>query len=493
MLIIFKGTTLAMDNKETNNNDNGNNGNNRRTPYRGNRNNKHRNSGNRRYPPRKQSYQLETLSDVIMYPFHLIYQITKREVSGGIALVLATIAALWMANSVYGHQYTELLHLHISFAFGGWHFEQSLQHFVNDALMAIFFLLVGLEIKHEFKEGELSSFNQALLPFVAAFFGMLVPALIYTSFNIADSTHMRGWAIPSATDIAFAIGVMALLGKRVPSSLKILLIAIAVIDDLGAILVIALFYNTGLDYNALLLAVGIFLVMLFLNKRGVTLLTPYVILGFFLWVVIFRSGIHATIAGVLTAMAVPLHSNPNSYSRRSPLKALEQNISPWVNFMILPIFAFMNAGVNFADMAGADSVLDHSVTLGILFGLFVGKQLGIFSAVFAMVRIGLSPMPQGTRWPQIYAMAALCGIGFTMSLFIGALAFPSGDYDTQVRAGVFLASVLSAVFGYVLLYFYSQRSPAGSDAQEGNQRRQNYSGGKRHYSQQRSRRNNNRQ
>ncbi|MCH9852984.1 MAG: Na+/H+ antiporter NhaA [Alphaproteobacteria bacterium] len=401
-----------------------------------------------------------------MYPFHLLYRLMKKEVSGGACLVLATVLALWMANSAYGDQYANFVHIHIGLAFGDWHFDKSIQHFVNDALMAIFFLLVGLEIKREFKEGHLSSFDSALLPFVAAIFGMAVPALIYISLNSGDPVGMRGWAIPAATDIAFAIGIMALLGKRVPISLKVLLVAIAVIDDLGAILVIALFYNTGLNYEALSIALGVFLVMLFLNRRGVHFLTPYMMLGFILWIFVFLSGIHATLAGVLTALAVPLYPNSGTRSRKSPLRSLEHAIAPWVNFTILPIFAFMNAGVNFGSMAGEENVLMQPIALGILLGLFFGKQIGIFTSVFLMVRLRISPMPSGTGWTHIYAMSALCGIGFTMSLFIGALAYPSGDYDAQVRAGVFVASLVSAVFGYVLLFTRSKGTIAAGDRAE---------------------------
>ncbi|MCH9843982.1 MAG: Na+/H+ antiporter NhaA [Alphaproteobacteria bacterium] len=409
-----------------------------------------------------------------MYPFHLLYRLMKKEVSGGVFLVIGTVLALWMANSAYGDLYAEFVHIHIGFTFGDFHFDKSIQHFVNDALMAIFFLLVGLEIKREFKEGHLSSFDSALLPFIAAFFGMVVPALIYVSLNSGDPIGMRGWAIPAATDIAFAIGIMALLGKRVPISLKVLLVAIAVIDDLGAILVIALFYNTGLNYEALFIAFGIFLVMLLLNRRGVHFLTPYVLLGILLWVFVFKSGIHATLAGVMTALAVPLNA---PQARYSPLKKLEHAIAPWVNFTILPIFAFMNAGVDFSSMSGEGNVLTQPIALGILLGLFFGKQIGIFTSVFLMVRFRISPMPAGTGWTHIYAMSALCGIGFTMSLFIGALAYPSGDFDAQVRAGVFIASLASAIFGYFLLF--TRKAPA--DAGDGERRersrapRRNYS------------------
>ena len=489
---------------DNNGNDGGDNGDNNgrnnsgRNSYRGRRNNnrnyRNNNNSGRRYQNYNQPYRLQTLPDFIMYPFHMLYQLMKKEVSGGVFLVIGTIAALWMANSAYGDQYANLVHIHIGFALGNLHFDQSIQHFVNDALMAIFFLLVGLEIKREFKDGHLSSFDSALLPFVAAIFGMAVPALIYVAINSGDAVNMRGWAIPAATDIAFAIGIMALLGKRVPISLKVLLVAIAVIDDLGAILVIAFFYNTGLNYEALFIAFGVFLVMLMLNRRGVHFLTPYVVLGFILWIFVFRSGIHATLAGVMTALAVPLNA---PQARYSPLKKLEHAIAPWVNFIILPIFAFMNAGVDFSSMTGEGNVLMQPIALGILLGLFFGKQIGIFTSVFLMVRFRISPMPAGASWAHIYAMSALCGIGFTMSLFIGALAFPSGDFDAQVRAGVFVASLVSAVFGYVLLFTRKSAKDAGGDRGERNRApRRNYSnsdsgnggsGGNRRNYQQRSR------
>ncbi len=428
-------------------------------PRNNNRNNNYskQSSGRRYYQPPK--YKIETLPDVIMYPFHIGYKFMKKEIAGGLMLVLAAIFALWMANSAYAESYASLLHVHLSVAFGSWHAEAGLQHFVNDALMAVFFLLVGLEIKYEFKEGELASRAQAILPFVAAICGMAVPALFYIAINAGDPSALRGWAIPAATDIAFAIGIIALLGKRAPTSLKVLLVAIAVIDDLGAILVIAIFYNNGLDYNALLIALGIFLVMLFMNRRGIALLTPYMVLGLLLWIVIFRSGIHATLAGVLTALTIPLHPGPHSRSRRSPLKALEHNISPWVNFTILPIFAFMNAGVSLDGMMGADSSMMKPISLGIICGLFFGKQIGIFSAIYGMYKLKLASLPAGANWLQVYAMATLCGIGFTMSLFIGGLAFPGGEADAQVRIGVFTASVASALFGYIIFFVVSKRNP----------------------------------
>ncbi len=410
-------------------------------------------------------YRTETLSDLIMYPFHKMHRFMLKEISGGIFLVVASLLAIWASNSGFAQAYEKLLHLNLGLNLGSLSFELGLQHFVNDALMVVFFLLVGLEIKREFVDGELSSRKQASLPLAAAVCGMAVPALIYVMFNFGDSTALRGWAIPSATDIAFAIGIMALLGKRAPFSLKVLLVAIAVIDDLGAILVIAIFYAEGLDYQLLLLAGGILLVLLFLNKRGVSNLTPYMFFGFLLWIVVLKSGIHATLAGVLTALTIPLYVKGDR--RRSPLKKLEHSISPWVTFIILPIFGFTNAGISFAGMGSIGDLFASPITLGILLGLVVGKQLGIFSAIFVMVKLGLGAMPRDTHWGHIYAMSILCGIGFTMSLFIGSLAFVDGSVDIEVRIGVFVGSLISAFAGYVLLMVFSQ----GEEHRQGTVRR----------------------
>ncbi len=320
---------------------------------------------------------------------------------------------------------------------------------INDGMMAIFFFLVGLEIKREFLEGELSSRDRALLPALAALGGMVAPALIYFFLNQDNPELVRGWAIPAATDIAFALGILGLLGSRAPVSLKILLTAIAIIDDLGAILIIALFYTPEVYIIPLGFALAAFIGLMALNRARVSSVTPYTLLGFILWFAVLKSGIHATLAGVITAFFIPLRCPQNP--KYSPLKRLEHDLHPWVAFLVLPIFAFANAGVSFQGMTWDD--VFNPVTLGIAKGLFFGKQIGIFAILFIVIKLRLSPMPKNTNWIQLYAVSLLCGIGFTMSLFIGELAFDTRDQAAAVRMGVIIGSLGSAALGYALLRF----------------------------------------
>jgi len=327
---------------------------------------------------------------------------------------------------------------------------------INDGLMAVFFLLVGLEIKREFLGGHLSDMRSALLPAMAAVGGMVVPALIYVGINWGQGPLLNGWAIPAATDIAFALGILALLGSRAPLALKVLLTAVAVIDDLGAIVIIALFYTAELSVASLVLAGAALAGLVALNLFGVRRLAPYAVLGLVLWVCVLKSGVHATLAGVAVALTIPY--KPDT-AGRSPLKELEHDLHKWVAFGVLPIFGFANAGVSFAGMTPA-SVL-KPVTLGIALGLFIGKQIGVFGAAWLTVRFGLARMPEGVSWAQIYAVSLLCGIGFTMSLFIGSLAFenlpPDQALDAPVRLGVLIGSVTSATIGYMILRFLPRR------------------------------------
>lgn len=380
----------------------------------------------------------------------------KLEASGGIILVIAAIFALLIANSAAYDLYNYILNgMDFIFGFesknGAIHLaiQKSILLWINDGLMAIFFFLIGLEIKRELLNGELSSRERALLPAVAAVGGVLLPALIFFFLNKDIPENMSGWAIPAATDIAFALGVLALLGNRVPSALKVLLMAIAVIDDLVAILIIAIFYSHDLHLSPLYFA-GVSLVGLFLlNKFQISKTTAYVILGFILWIAVLKSGIHATLAGVITAFFIPLHCNKNpSYS---PLRHLEHALHPWVAFMVLPIFAFANAGVSFKGL-GLDALADP-VALGIAAGLFFGKQAGIFLCMLAVIGLKLSPKPRNTTWLQLYAVAVLCGIGFTMSLFIGGLAYTGQEMAASVRIGVIIGSLLSAFIGYGLMHY----------------------------------------
>ena len=382
----------------------------------------------------------------IATPVVAIREFFKMEAAGGILLVLAAAIALFIANSPLASLYAALLGTTAEVRVGDFSIEKPFTLWINDGLMAIFFLLVGLEIKRELLEGELSSFAQAILPAIAAIGGMAVPAGIYAFLNSGIPENINGWAIPSATDIAFSLGVLALLGPRAPLSLKVLLTAIAIFDDLGAIVIIALFYTHDLSVLSLSLACLALIGLLVLNLCGIRQLAPYFVVGTFLWICVLKSGVHATLSGVALAAAIPLSPAGES---TPPLKRLEHGLHPWVAFGVLPIFGFANAGVSFAGMGWADLI--HPITLGIALGLFIGKQAGIFGTIWLSVRLGIARMPQGANWGQIYAMAILCGIGFTMSLFIGSLAWPHSDNDAAVRLGVLLGSATSAVLGFLLL------------------------------------------
>ncbi len=376
------------------------------------------------------------------------------EASGGILLGIAAILALIVANSsLYGY-YDHFLHeIYFRIGFdevgGSFDFEikKSLLHWINDGFMAIFFFLVGLEIKREIKSGELSTRSRALLPALAAVGGMIIPALLYVYVNLDTPENLKGWAIPAATDIAFALGVLSLLGSRAPVRLKILLTAIAVIDDLGAILIIAFFYTADLQLEPLYFGAAALVGLALLNARCVTRTAPYVILGVILWIAVLKSGVHATLAGVTTALFIPVMCQKDPSI--TPCKTLEHALHPWVAFIILPIFAFANAGVPFDGM-GFHSLFDPT-TLGIILGLVVGKQIGIFSTLWLAIKTGLSPMPNGVNWVHLYGVSALCGIGFTMSLFIGGLAFSDIEHQASIRLGILVASVISAVMGYAVL------------------------------------------
>ena len=376
-----------------------------------------------------------------------IREFVRMEAAGGIALGLAAVLALIASNSGLAAIYAVFLDLPVELRLGHLQIAKPLLFWINDGLMAIFFLLVGLEIKRELVEGELSSVRQAALPAIAAFGGSLVPALIYVLCNLTDAVALRGWAIPAATDIAFAVGVLSLLGARVPIGLKVFLLALAIFDDLGAIVVIAIFYTANLSAISLLLAGGVLIVMLALNRVGVTRIAPYALLGIVLWVCVLKSGVHATLAGVAMAFAIPTHAPEG----RSPLRALEHALHPWVAFLVVPLFGFANAGVSFAGIGVG--TFTEGVSLGIAAGLFIGKQLGVFGAVYASVRLGIARLPEGVSWTGIYGAGVLAGIGFTMSLFIGTLAWDTTDYAAPLRIGVLGGSLLSGVVGYVILLF----------------------------------------
>lgn len=370
--------------------------------------------------------------------------------------MIAAALALIIANTplnVYYTYFLEKVYLTVGFSstdgFNALEIHKPLLLWINDGLMAIFFFLVGLEIKREFMEGELSSRDRALLPALAAIGGMAVPALFYYWQNMDDPELLGGWAIPAATDIAFALGILALVGSRVPVSLKILLTAIAIIDDLGAIMIIALFYTDTIAIIPLAVAGIAFLALVSVNRSRVVNIAPYVLLGFVLWFAVLKSGVHATLAGVITAFFIPLRSDKNP--KHSPLKHLEHDLHPWVAFMVLPVFAFANAGVSFAGMSWSDVM--NPVTMGIASGLFFGKQIGIFALLVLVIKLGLSPMPKNANYWQLYAVSLLCGVGFTMSLFIGELAFETRDQAAAVRMGVLMGSISSAVLGYLILRY----------------------------------------
>lgn len=324
-------------------------------------------------------------------------------------------------------------------------------HIINDGLMAVFFMAVGLEIKREWLDGRLSGWNRRLLPAIAATGGMAVPAAVYMALAGGEPGLARGWAIPAATDIAFALGVLALLGKRAPTSLKLLLTTIAIVDDIGAVVIIAFFYTETLHSGALACAVAIFMVMMILNRNKVTALPVYLALSLALWVAVLMSGVHATIAGVLAAMAIPIRLTPGTPDAAdSPLHRLEHALHPWSAYLIVPLFGFANAGVDLRE-AGLDG-LSAPLPIAIAAGLLIGKQIGIFGSIWLCVRSGLAPMPRGATWAQIYGLSLLCGIGFTMSLFIGALAFPAAPaLIEQAKLGILAGSFLSALAGYMLL------------------------------------------
>ena len=376
-----------------------------------------------------------------------IKEFLRLETSAGYILMAVAIIALIANNSPMSGYYSSFLETPVSIQIDNFKIAKPLLLWINDGLMAIFFFLVGLEVKREVLGGELSSLNKAALPLFAALGGIIGPALIYAYFNWQNPDAIQGWAIPAATDIAFALGVLAVIGSRVPASLKILLLAIAIIDDLAAIIIIALFYTENLSVLALSLA-GVGTLALFtLNRLGVMRITPYALIGIFIWACVLKSGIHATLAGVITAFAIPrLHSDS---TQQSPLHRAEHGLHFWVAFLILPLFAFANAGVSLKGISGSD--LLSPIPLGIALGLFLGKQIGVFTFSFIVVKLGLAKLPKSTNWLQIYGLACLTGIGFTMSLFIGTLAFEDSNMQNFVRLGVLMGSIMSGVVGYTIL------------------------------------------
>ena len=379
------------------------------------------------------------------------YQVFNNDTAGGVLLIIAAAMAMIVANSPLSPYYNMLIDIPVSISVGTFEIAKPLLLWINDGLMALFFLAVGLELKREIIEGELSHPKKIILPLLGAIGGMVVPALIYIAFNYDDPIAMNGWAIPTATDIAFALGILMLLGKRVPVALKLFLASLAIFDDIGAIVIIALFYTSELSLSALLVSSVVILLLYIINKRGATELTTYAILGIILWVAVLKSGVHATLAGVILAFFIPLRTSENGDGVRSPLKQLEKDLDRSVTFLILPLFAFTNASVVLSNVT-LTSLL-HPIPLGIALGLFLGKQLGIFGFCYLGVKLGIAHLPQGINWKLLYGISLIAGVGFTMSLFISSLSFEKTGVNLlfDERLGILVGSILSGVTGYLVL------------------------------------------
>lgn len=383
----------------------------------------------------------------------LVNNYLKKESTSGVLLIFVTIVALVLRNSPLGESYNAFLHIPIEFRIGDiLDINKPLILWINDGLMAIFFLLIGLEIKRELIAGHLSTPSKIALPAIAALGGMLVPALFFIIFNFGDEFALQGWAIPTATDIAFALGILSLLGKRIPTSLKIFLMALAIFDDLGAILIIAIFYTHDLSFHAISMAGVCILLLVILNRFKVIRIGFYWIVGILLWIFVLKSGVHATLAGIIIAFTIPIDAMNEKRRHVSPAKSLQHHIHYWVAFYILPLFAFVNAGVDLSNLS--IEKLTSGVSLGIILGLFLGKQIGVFLFTFLAVKYKLAKMPRYTNWYQIYGVAVLTGIGFTMSLFIDSLAFQESNVFAYTdKLGILIGSFLSGIIGYLILRF----------------------------------------
>ena len=383
-------------------------------------------------------------------PTQFLQEFIKKESSAGILLIIVTILALLLQNSFLSTFYTNFLHTPVEIRFGALQIAKPLLLWVNDGLMAVFFFLIGLEVKREVMEGHLSSLKQITLPGIAAVGGMVVPALVFIAFNRGESFAMNGWAIPTATDIAFALGILSLLGKRVPISLKIFLMALAIIDDLGAIVIIALFYTSELSTLSISIAGASLLVLFIMNRMDVAIKSAYIVVGMILWVSVLKSGVHATLAGVALAFMIPLNSKDKEGNNFSMAKEMEHDLHSWVAFLILPLFAFVNAGVDLKSISIEE--MAGPVPLGIMLGLFVGKQVGVFGFSWVAIKLGIASLPKDANWVTLYGVSVLTGIGFTMSLFVDTLAYN----DTQIyhyadKLAILLGSFLSAIVGYLIL------------------------------------------
>ncbi len=380
----------------------------------------------------------------------MIEEFIKKESSAGMLLIVVTILALALQNSGFSTVYSSFLHTHVEIRFGNLQIAKPLLLWVNDGLMAVFFFLIGLEVKREVLEGHLSSMSQIALPGIAAIGGMAVPALVFVMFNQGESFAMKGWAIPTATDIAFALGILSLLGNRVPISLKIFLMALAIIDDLGAIIIIALFYTSELSTMSIGIASVALVTLFVMNRMGVVKKAAYILVGVVLWVSVLKSGVHATLAGVALAFMIPLTSTGNDGKKFSMAKEMEHDLHYWVAFMILPLFAFVNAGV---DLRGISiNEMFGPVPMGIMLGLFIGKQVGVFGFSWVAIKLGWASLPKESNWMQLYGVSILTGIGFTMSLFVDSLAYNDTElYHYADKLAILLGSFLSGIVGYLVL------------------------------------------
>lgn len=380
------------------------------------------------------------------------YQVFNNDTAGGVLLIIAAAMAMIVANSPLSLYYNMLIDIPVRISIGDFEIAKPLLLWINDGLMALFFLAVGLELKREIIEGELSDPKKIILPLLGAIGGMIVPAVIYIAFNYKDPIAMNGWAIPTATDIAFALGILMLLGKKVPISLKLFLASLAIFDDIGAIVIIALFYTSELSTTALLFSTFVIFLLYIMNRRGATEITTYAILGLILWVAVLKSGVHATLAGVILAFFIPLKVKCKGEDKvRSPLKQLEKDLDRSVTFLIVPLFAFTNASVVLSDVT-LESLL-HPIPLGVALGLFLGKQVGIFGFCYLGVKLGIAHLPQGINWRLLYGISLLAGVGFTMSLFISSLSFEKTGVNLlfDERLGILIGSILSGVSGYLVL------------------------------------------
>ena len=385
-----------------------------------------------------------------------IREIIKKESSAGILLIIVTILALLLKNSFLANIYDAFLHTPVEIRFGALNIAKPLLLWINDGLMAIFFFFIGLEVKREVLTGHLSSVKKIALPAFAAVGGMLVPALVYVYFNIGDEIAMRGWAIPTATDIAFALGILALLGNRVPLSLKIFLMALAIIDDLGAIIIIAIFYTEELSLISIIVSAACLLILIIMNRNNVIRPAAYIIIGIILWISVLKSGVHATLAGVALAFTIPMISSLKNGETFSMLKNMEHGLHYWVAFFILPLFAFVNAGIDLRNISIEQAF--NPVALGIMLGLFLGKQVGVFLFSYIAIKLKWASLPNGSDFKQLYAVAVLTGIGFTMSLFVNSLAFPDDTMFAYTdKLAVLIGSFSSGILGYFLLRIYTKK------------------------------------